>query len=88
MMKKRKKCQTQTVGTIDFCNKLSEILLNMDCKNSIKHPKQCSQNTVVIQTAGNKSSYHFLSWIYDDVEMKIERKYQKYKKFCEEYLSK
>ena len=73
--KKRNKCQTQTVGTKDFCEHLSDILNKMGCKNNIKHPKQCHENTYVIQTSGNKSSYIFLSWLYENSELKIQRKY-------------
>ena len=82
---KRNKCQTQTVGTRDFCNTLSNILFSMGCKNNIKHPKQCHENTVVIQTSGNKSSYEFLSWLYEDADMKLERKYNQYLSFKEKY---
>lgn len=82
---KRNKCQTQTVGTRDFCNTLSNILFSMGCKNNIKHPKQCHEDTVVIQTSGNKSSYKFLSWLYEDADMKLERKYNQYLSFKEKY---
>lgn len=66
--KKRNKCQTQTVGTVNFCNALSNILFGFECKNNIKHPRQCKENTVIIQTSGNKSSYQFLSWMYDNAD--------------------
>ena len=83
------KCQTQTVGTKDFCETLSSILnKTLNCKNSLKHPKQCNENTYILQTGGNKSSYTFLSWLYDDAEMKMPRKYQKYLDFCEKYKMK
>ena len=80
--KKRNKCETQICGTRNFCENLSIILSNMSCKNSIKHPKQCNENTVVLQTKGNKSSYQILSWIYQDSDLKLDRKYQKYLEFC------
>lgn len=85
---KRNKCTTQTVGTRDFCNKLSSILSSFNCKHSIKHPKICHDNTVIVQTGGNKSSLAFLSWIYQDAEFYMDRKYQKYLNFKEKYLSK
>ncbi len=84
---KRNKCSTQTVGTNNFCNTLSSILKKINCKNSIKHPKQCKQETVILQTGGNKSTYLFLSWMYKDAELRLERKYQKYISFCEKYQS-
>lgn len=82
---KRSKCQTQTVGTKDFCEHLSNILLNMGCKNNIKHPKQCNENTFIIQTSGNKSSYSFLSWMYENAELKLIRKYNTYLTFSQIY---
>jgi len=82
---KYNKCSTQTVGTLDMCEHLSKILNSMDCKNNIKHPKQCGDNTFIIQTSGNKSSYQFLSWMYEDAEMKLDRKYQYYINFCKSY---
>lgn len=84
---KRNKCQTQTVGTRNFCSVLSNILSTFNCKNNIKHPKQCHENTVVIQTSGNKSSYKFLSWMYEKADMRLERKYNQYLLFKEKYCS-
>lgn len=86
--KKRNKCQTQTVGTKDFCEHLSIILKEIGCKNNIKHPKQCHENTFVIQTSGNKSSYTFLSWLYNSSDMKIQRKYNTYINFSHKYFNK
>ena len=85
---KRNKCQTQTVGTSQFCKKISEILYGFGCKNNIKHPKQCNENTVVLETCGNKSSLLFLSWMYQNAPFCMKRKYQKYLYFKEKYLSK
>lgn len=79
------KCQTQICGTRDFCEKLSEILTLMNIKHCIKHPKQCHENTVVLATNGNKSSYNFLSWLYKDADLKMNRKYQSYLSFCQKY---
>lgn len=82
---KRNKCETQICGTIDFCKNLSAVLSNMSCKNSIKHPKQCNENIVVLQTKGNRSSFKILSWMYKDADLKLDRKYQKYLEFCKSY---
>jgi len=82
---KFQKCQTQTCGTRDFCEHLSQILHSLGIKNSIKHPKQCHENTVVLSTNGNKSTYQFLSWLYKDADLKMDRKYQRYLYFCEKY---
>lgn len=82
---KNNKCATQTVGTLDFCNHISDILNSMNIKNNIKHPKKCGDNTFVIQTSGNKSSYNFLSWMYQDAYLKLNRKYNQYLDFCKLY---
>ena len=84
---KRNKCQTQTCSTYEFCQELSNLLLHFNCKNSIKHPKQCHNKTAILQTSENKSSYYFLSWIYDNAEMKLERKYNQYLSFLHVYKS-
>lgn len=85
---KRDKYQTVTVGTQAFCNKLSEILYSWGIKHSIKHPKQCKDETVVLQTCGNKSSYMFLSKIYNNSLMHIDRKYIKFLELSSKYQNK
>lgn len=79
------KCATQTVGTLDFCENLSKTLINIGIKNNIKHPKQCGSNTFILQTSGNKSSMQFLSWMYKEANIKMERKYKQYLDFCNKY---
>lgn len=86
---KYQKCYTKTVGTKEFCDKLSEILNGLNCKHHIIHPKQSKDNnTFILQTCGNKSSLTLLSWIYDNNEFHMERKYQKYLYAKEKYLTK
>ena len=87
--KKREKCCTKIVGTLEFCNKLSEILTDIGCKHNIIHPKQSKDsNTYVLQTGGNKSSLLLLDYIYDNNNFHMNRKYQKYLYFKEKYLTK
>ena len=71
---------------MDFCQHLSDLLYAFTCKNNIYHPKQCNKNTVVLQTGGNKSTKQFLDWIYQDADLKLDRKYQHYLKFCDMYM--
>lgn len=86
---KYQKCYTKIAGTKEFCEKLSEFLDKLNCKHHIIHPKQCNDhNTFVLQTCGNKSSLTLLSWIYDNDEFHMERKYQKYLYVREKYLIK
>lgn len=84
----RDKCQVNIVGTYEFCSTVSNILSVFDCKHSIYHPKQSGEsNTYVLRTCGNKSSYIFLSWMYKDADIKMNRKYRKYLDFCNIYLT-
>lgn len=83
---KHHKTRTCTTGTYDFVNCLSQILLSMFIKNNIQHPKQSlDHNTYNLVTSANQSSYNFLSWIYKDSKIKMERKYKKYIDFCSWY---
>lgn len=83
---KRSKAGTSICGTYDFVSHISEILHNMGIKNHLYHPKQCGDNdTYVVVTTGNKSSYSFLTWMYQDADIKMERKYNKYLYICEKY---
>lgn len=86
---KHSKARTSLCGTYDFISHVSEILHNMGIKNHIYHPKQCGDSdTFVMNTTGNKSSYNFLTWIYKDADIKMERKYNKYLYICEKYNKK
>ena len=86
---KRQKCHTKIVGTREFCNKISEILTEMNCRHNIVNPKQSKDsNTFVLQTCGNKSSLELLSWMYNNDEFHMERKYQKYLYVKEKYSTK
>ena len=83
---KRHKAGTSICGTYNFVSHISDILHKMGIKNHIYHPKQCGDNdTYVVVTSGNKSSYSFLTWLYQDADIKMERKYNKYLDFCEKY---
>ena len=83
---KRNKCRCSIAGTKEMCTYIQNILKELNCKTNIYHPKQCGEhNTYILQTAGNKSSYQLLSWLYQDAEIKMERKYLKYLDFCKKY---
>lgn len=85
--KKRNKCTTQTVGTYDVCSKISSIMTALFINNNIRQPKQSiGKNTYIVSTSANVSSYKFLSWLYQDCELKMKRKYETYLYFCEKYL--
>lgn len=82
---KRNKCITMTVGTKQFCEKCSNILFDIKCKNNVYHAKYWNDNTMAFRTAGNKSSEQFLDWMYKDAEFYMKRKYDKYLYFKEKY---
>lgn len=84
----RNKEHTGVCGTFEFISSLSNILKSMFVNNHIYHPKQSGDsNTFVLETIGNLSSYKFLSWMYQDCDMKMDRKYQRYLDFCERYTN-
>lgn len=86
--KKRNKTTTNICGTLDMCEHFSKIMWNMGCKNNIRQPKQSKgKNTYVLRTAGNKSSYKLLSYMYDDSDIKMERKYQLYLNLKDYYVT-
>lgn len=85
---KSKKWHTITAGTYEFCSSLSNILKSIFIKNNVRQPKQSiGKNTYTISTAANLSTYKFLSWLYQDCDMKLERKYQRYLQMCKEYTN-
>ena len=77
--KKRNRLTTSTVGTYDFTSTLKNILYSFGCSSNIYHPKQSKQNnTYILGTCGNNSSLKYLSWLYEDCDIKMLRKYNKY----------
>lgn len=86
--KSRNKWHSSIVSTLEFCTSVSNILSSMFVKNNIYKPKHYGDhNTYVLQTCGNLSTYKFMSWLYKDCDIKLERKYQSYLDFCEMYTN-
>ena len=82
-----KKGNSSLVGTHDFCINVQKILAERDIKSCIVHPKQCKDSdTYVLMTSATNATYHFLSWLYDDAEIKMIRKYEKYLIVRERYF--
>lgn len=76
---KRQKTQIQIVGTFEFCQGLSEQLYKLGCKHCVRQPRQSKgRNTYIVAINGNVSSNIFLSWIYKDADIYMQRKYEKY----------
>lgn len=83
---KDNKWTTQTVGTKDFCENMKTILNSIGCACNIKHPKQCGDNTFILATSASKSSSIFLSYIYENSDLKLDRKYNQYLSLYNSYL--
>ena len=82
----RKQGSVQIVGTYDFCVHVQQILSQRGIHTGIRNPKKSEgKNTYVISASGTKSSYEFLSWLYDDCEIKMIRKYANYLMIRERY---
>lgn len=83
---KRKIGSAQIVGTYDFCIHLRDILSKRGIYSGMRNPKQSKgKNTYIISTSGTNTSYSFLSWLYEDCEIKMVRKYANYLKIRERY---
>lgn len=88
--KRFNKLSTSTTSTYEFVSALHDILLEkLDCHSSIHYPKQSyGKNTYILNTSATRSSLKYLSWIYDDCEIKMERKYNLYLSIKEKYEAK
>lgn len=76
-------------GTLDMCDNIKNILNELNIRSSIFHPKQSlDHNTYVVQISGTNEPYLFYKWLYQDADLKMERKYVKYTNFIEGIKSK
>lgn len=66
------------VGTFDFCNYAKNIIENnIDINCGVY--STCDNNvTSILQVSGKVQMSKFLSWIYDDSDLRLDRKYKKY----------
>jgi intein-encoded DNA endonuclease-like protein len=67
------------VGTKMFLNVVQTICANIGIKTSMSHKKEHSDVTYTLSATSNTGTLQLLNWIYKDANLKIERKYQKYK---------
>lgn len=73
------KMSTNTTSTLEFLTAIRNIMSSFGCKSNITHPKRyLNHNTYVLLTCGNVSSLRYLSWMYEDCEIKMLRKYNVY----------
>lgn len=68
--------------TLEFCNSLKRLLENeLDlpcCINQSKKSKEKNTNTRSLSIGGNIQAKYFLSWIYGDSNIFLNRKFSKY----------
>ena len=83
---KRDKWRASLAGTFEFCTGVQKICEAYYIKTNIYHPKQClDHNTYVLQCSASNSTYQFLSFLYQDCDIKMDRKYNSYLQFRKEY---
>ena len=69
------------VGTKMFLDMVQNILSQLGLKSSLSHKNGHSDITYTLHTTSNLGSVKLLNWIYDDMNLKLERKYEKYQQF-------
>ena len=78
--------EVSIVSTIVFVKKVKDILADViDVEMRIKTQKQHKPVTKVGVITGVNKIVAFLNWIYADADLKLNRKYEKYKQFLERY---
>lgn len=83
---KHNKWRACIAGTYEFCIGVQRMCEAYYIKTNIYHPKQClDHNTYVLQCSASNSTYQFLSFLYQDCDIKMDRKYNSYLQFREEY---
>lgn len=74
-------CRVSMVGTKMFLDIVQNILLQLGIKSSLRHKNGQSDATYTLHTTSNFGSVKLLNWIYDDANLKLVRKYDKYQQF-------
>lgn len=73
------------VGTSQFCEYVKDFCENyLDVKCSIYNTANKDSNTKLLHICGKNNIKKFLDVIYEDADLYIERKYNIYKKICQE----
>lgn len=77
--KEIRKTEICIAGTLDMIKRIHDIAVLMNCSCSICHPKQCGEsNTYTLRINGYHNVKNFMNWMYDNADIKMERKYNKY----------
>ena len=80
-MKQHHKIQVSMVGTRIFLESIQKICENIGVKSYIIHDKRANEVICQLEIVSNISSIAFLNWIYENANLKMERKYNKYQQF-------
>lgn len=78
-------CRVSMTGTKMFLETIRNILSQLGIKASLNHKKECSDVICALCTTSNLGSVQLLKWIYDDANLKLKRKYDKYQQFLNYY---
>lgn len=71
-------CRVTMVGTKSFLEVVQCICNKIGVKTSLYHKKEHNEATYTLYTTSNCGALTFLTWIYDDANLKLQRKYDKY----------
>ena len=72
------------VGTTMFLDTVKEICTKLRIKSSIRL-KNCSDVIATLYITSASGRISFLNYIYQDTDLKLNRKYQKYQQILEQY---
>lgn len=73
------------VGTKMFLDTVKDICESIGVKMSFSHKKEHNNITYVLSTTSNSGTLKILNWIYRDANLKLQRKYDKYKQAFDYY---
>lgn len=73
------------VGTKMFLDTVKDICESIGVKMSFSHKKEHNNITYVLSTTSNSGTLKILNWIYCDANLKLQRKYDKYKQAFDYY---
>lgn len=71
-------CRATMVGTKSFLETVQYVCNKIGVKTSLYHKKEHNEATYTLYTTSNRGTLTFLTWIYDDADLKLQRKYDKY----------
>lgn len=80
-MKQNHKIQVSMVGTRMFLENVQKICDDIGVKTYIIHDTRANEVICTLAIASNVCSMRFLNWIYNNANLKMERKYNKYQQF-------